>query len=203
MLKYATKFGQRMPKFRVLCAKKGNIGHRLEKSTPTPVVVVVTNLRYGTADLLPAAKFFSLLHFRRALPLPLKFKYWNAMHKLFIWLRATNRAWQRRNITIHQITTFQPTIYFTLSLILVQIRIVIIVPGLLIVKDYKMQDCIGEMPRRVEGLLFCSCFPARPCPLQGKLFVLSSPAHLIPHHTGQCGHWFGHYCHGMKRKIYS
>ena len=69
------KVQQKVPKKCVLCAKKGKIGHRLEKSTPTPIVAVVTNLRYGTADLLPAAKFFSLLHFRRALPLPLKFKY--------------------------------------------------------------------------------------------------------------------------------
>ena len=66
---------QNRPKFRVLCAKKGKIGRRLEISTPTPIVAVVTNLRYGTADLVPATKFFSLLHFRRALPLPLKFKY--------------------------------------------------------------------------------------------------------------------------------
>ena len=141
---------QNRPKFRVLCAKKGKIGHRLEKSTSTPIV---TNIRYGPADLLPATKFFSLLHFRRAPPLPLKFKYWNAMHKLFISLRATNRAWQRRNITIHQITTFQPRTYFTLSLILVQTRIGIIVLGLFIVLRLLNARLYGRKCQ--EGLKAC------------------------------------------------
>ena len=41
---------QNRPKLRVLCAKKG---HQIEKSTPTPVVAVVTDMGY--ADFLQQA----------------------------------------------------------------------------------------------------------------------------------------------------
>ena len=41
------KVQQKVPKKCVLCAKKGKIGHRLERSTLPPVVRVVINISYG------------------------------------------------------------------------------------------------------------------------------------------------------------
>ena len=52
-----TQIGQNWPKYGVLCAKKG---HWLAKSTPLPLVVVVTNMSYEQEQLGLGQPFIAL-----------------------------------------------------------------------------------------------------------------------------------------------